>query len=85
MEYKTFDSLGDKKSRNKVIACLQKEAMDIDEIAKIVKLDRTSVFYHLKEMQKDGKVIKRFIGKRAYFGLISKYRKSEVSLNSSHN
>jgi len=79
MEYNTFELLGNKKSRNEVIACLQKEAMDLDEIGKIVKLDRTSVFYHLKEMQKEGKAVKRFVGKRAYFGLIPKYRKSKVS------
>ena len=78
-----FDELGDKRSRNKVIVCLQEEAKDIDKIGKQIRLDRTSVFYHLKQMQKEGIVIKKFVGKRAYFGLINKYRK-EVSSNSSH-
>ena len=77
MKYKIFDSLGNEKSRNKIIACLERESMDIDEIGNIVKLDRTSVFYHLKEMQKDGWIMKKFVGKRAYFGLIQKYRKEE--------
>ena len=75
MDYKIFDALGDKKSRNKIIASLHTEAKDIDEIAIAVELDRTSVFYHLKEMQKEKIVEKRFVGKRAYFGLIKEYRK----------
>lgn len=75
IDYKIFDTLGDKKSRNKIIAELVKEAKDIDELEKLVQLDRTSIFYHLKEMQKEKIVLKRFVGKKAYFGLIQKKRK----------
>ena len=74
MDYKTFDSLGDKKSRNKIIAFLQKEAHTFDEIGKAVDMDRTSVFYHIKQMEKEGKIIKRFVGRTAYIGLITKER-----------
>jgi predicted transcriptional regulator len=74
MDYKTFDSLGNKKNRNKIIAFLKKEAHTFDEIGKAVELDRTSVFYHVKEMEKEGKIIKRFVGRLAYVGLIQKER-----------
>ena len=74
MDYKTFDSLGDKKSRNKIIAFLKKGAYTFDEIAKKVDMDRTSVFYHIKKMDEEGKIIKRFLGKTAYVGLILQER-----------
>jgi len=77
MKYKIFDSLGNKKSRNKIIAFLQKEAHTFDEIGKATQLDRTSVFYHIKQMDKEGKAIKRFIGRTAYVGLKFKERKGE--------
>ena len=77
MKYKIFDSLGDKKSRNKIIAFIQKEAHTFDEIGEATQLDRTSVFYHIKQMDKEGKVIKRFIGRTAYVGLKFKERKGE--------
>ena len=78
MDYKIFDTLGDKKSRNKIIACLNEEARDIDELAIATELDRTSVHYHLKKMEEEKIVEKRFIGKRAYFGLTKKYRKPQI-------
>jgi len=77
MDYEFFDNLGDKKTRNKIIEALKYVAKDMDELSENVKLERTSVFYHLKELHKDGTVIKKFIGKKAYFGLSLKFRGKE--------
>lgn len=69
MKYTIFDTLGEKKSQNKIIAVLKEEAQTFDELSEKTNLDRTSVFYHIKNMEKEGKIIKRFIGKVAYVGL----------------
>ena len=74
MEYETFDLMGDKKSRNKIIAFLKTEAHTFDEIGKEVEMPRTSIFYHIKCMEDEEMIIKRFIGRVAYIGLRSKFR-----------
>ena len=74
MDYLVFDTLGSKKSQNKILTILKGEPQTFDELAKKTDLNRTSVFYHISQLQKEGKVDKKFVGKLAYIGLKKEYR-----------
>ena len=78
MKYKEFDKLVGLGSANKVILALQKEAYDIDTLGKELSLNRTSVFYHLKNLIDKGVAEKRMVGKRAYYGLRENNRKDTL-------
>lgn len=69
LDYSTFDTLGDKKSRNKIIAALKKEALTFDEIGDRTGLNRTTVFYHVKNLERESMAVKKFVGKTVYVGL----------------
>lgn len=75
MNYETFDSLGNKKSQNKIIEILTKEPQSFAELEEKTDLNRTSIFYHISQLEKEGKIIKKFVGKFAYIGLIPEERK----------
>lgn len=74
MKYKQFDKLIGEGSANKVFIALQSQAYDIDTLGKELDLDRTSVFYHLKNLIQKKIVEKKMVGKRAYYGLIENHR-----------
>lgn len=77
MKYKDFDKLVGRGSANKIILLLQKEAYMIDELAKELNLNRTSVFYHLKNLVDEGIIEKKMLGKSAVYGLIPEKRPSK--------
>ncbi|MBU0626387.1 winged helix-turn-helix domain-containing protein [Patescibacteria group bacterium] len=74
MKYEKFDKLIGRGSANQVILLLQKEAYTIDDLAKALELDRTSVFYHLKNLVINQIIEKKMIGKTAIYGLLKKKR-----------
>ena len=76
MKYEKFDKLIGRGSANQVMLLLKQEAWDIDALGKKLDLDRTSVFYHIKNLIKKKLVEKKMVGKRAYYGLINEYRPS---------
>lgn len=77
MKYKDFDKLVGRASANQVLILLQKEAHTIDELAKLLVLDRTSVFYHLKNLVTNKIIEKKMIGKVAIYGLIKQKREGQ--------
>ena len=78
MNYSTFDTLGNKKSQNKILVILEEEPQTFNELSKKTDLNRTSVFYHITQLVKENKVDKRFVGRTAYIGLKKQYRKGEL-------
>jgi len=80
MKYSIFDTLGNNKSYNKIIIELKKEALTFSELADKTELDRTSVFYHIKNLEKQGKIKKHFIGRTVYIGLIEEMRSKKQKI-----
>ena len=74
MDYKQFDGLKFRKSSLNVIEMLKKKPYNLDELSKLTGLDRTSVHYQVKILEKKGIVEAKGLGKRVYYGIKKKYR-----------
>ena len=73
INYKQFDELSIS-SGNFLLQKLEKNPLTYKQIAEVLGLDRTSVFYHIKKLISQKKVEKRFLGRICYIG-IPKYKR----------
>lgn len=77
MNYDIFDSLESGKTRNAIIAELLYSPKTFEQLVEITKLDRTTIQYHISQLENQNKVEKRYIRRIAYIGLLPEYRKSQ--------
>lgn len=78
MDYKQFDKLKHRKTTENIKELLNNKPYSLDELSKITNLDRTSIHYHVKKLEKKGIVEARGMGKKVYYGLKQEYRQQET-------
>lgn len=74
MEYQEFDKLMFRKSRDNIKFFLKQKPYTLDELSRLIGLDRTSVHYQVKVLEKKGIATAKGLGRKVYYGLTKKYR-----------
>lgn len=74
MEYKEFDKLQGTVKEN-ILNLLSNKPYNTEELAEYLTIKRCSVYYYLKMLQKEHKIISKKYQKKSYYGLIRKQRR----------